>query len=518
VSLAPQSDDWVLETTSSPLGSGTRRDHTVRASRDTHVGRVSIPITELFLPGRILEQGYQSWSVVRRCEPGDFRPERADLPDTARGMHQADPDDAGHRVGGDQVLVTDWGVVGWLDGSRHFGTVTVDPGDGSVWATALLDDIPLAAGETVSLAPLWVAHGDPGDLYSECIGHWAAEGEARASAPAPVGWCSWYRYFGDVTPGDIRSNLAPCAAHGIELVQIDDGYQAAIGDWLDGAPGWEGEVERLAAEITAAGCQPGIWTAPFLVGESSRLYAEHPDWVARHHSGHPLRAAYNLDGWGGWTFALDTTVPEVLNHLRTTYAALTALGYRYHKIDFCYAAALVGERRDETKTRAQSLRAGLEAVRDGIGDDSFLLGCGCPFGPAVGVVDAMRVSADVAPRWEPEQHWPGYRESAPAAVNAIQASLLRAPMHRRLWINDPDCLLLTRLPTDERDRLADAVMAAGAFTVLSDDLATYGPDEWAVVDRVRAAMADRDRRLDIDDPFTSGETLVISGTKAGWRR
>ena len=33
------------------------------------------------------------------------------------------------------------------------------------------------------------------------------------------------------------------------------------------------------------------------------------------------------------------------------------------------------------------------------GDDAFLLGCGCPLGPAVGVVDAMRIGADVTPYW-----------------------------------------------------------------------------------------------------------------------
>jgi alpha-galactosidase len=431
-------------------------------------------------------------------------------------MHQACIGDAGARVGGDQFLVTDGGVAGWLGGTQHLGTVTVDPVDGSVVATALLDDISLAAGETFALDPLWVATGDPGPLYSEYVDLWAAsaEGGARAAGHAPVGWCSWYQYFASVTPDDIRRNLKLCAAHDIELVQIDDGYQSAIGDWFDAAPGWEGAVSALAVEIAEAGCRPGLWTAPFLAGENSRLYADHPDWVVRHHSGHPLRAAYNLEGWGGWAFALDTTQAEVLDHLRDLYARLTALGYGYHKIDFCYAAALEGSRHDSSATRAQALRAGLLAVRDGIGDDAFLLGCGCPFGPAVGIVDAMRVSPDVAPVWEPAASWPGYRESAPAAVNAIQASVLRAPLHRRLWINDPDCLLLTRLPAAGRDALVHAVAASGAFVVLSDDLEHYGADEWAIVDRVRAAIADRDRPLDIADPFA--DPIVVSGQAVGW--
>ena len=46
-----------------------------------------------------------------------------------------------------------------------------------------------------------------------------------------------------------------------------------------------------------------------------------------------------------------------------------------------------------------SVRAGFEAVRRGAGDDTFLLGCGAPLGPTIGVVDGMRIGPDVAPWW-----------------------------------------------------------------------------------------------------------------------
>ncbi len=225
---------------------------------------------------------------------------------------------------------------------------------------------------------------------------WGTTAGARISAPAPLGWCSWYQYFSAVTPADIRANLAGLAGRGFGLVQIDDGYQNAIGDWLTPAPEWKEGTAALAEEILHAGMEAGIWTAPFLLGANSETFRDHPDWAAVHEpSGHPARAMFNNGNWGGWALALDTTRPDVLDHLRRTFAALVDQGFRYHKIDFCYAAALPARRHDPALTRAQSLRAGLDAVRDGIGDDAFLLGCGCPFGPAVGVVDAMRVSADV---------------------------------------------------------------------------------------------------------------------------
>ena len=63
------------------------------------------------------------------------------------------------------------------------------------------------------------------------------------------------------------------------------------------------------------------------------------------------------------------------------------------------------------------MRAGYDAIRRGAGDDAFLLGCGAPLGPRVGVVDGMRIGADVAP-WldvpRTTSTGPGYADGEPA--------------------------------------------------------------------------------------------------------
>jgi alpha-galactosidase len=487
---------------------GTRVEWSVRndGNRTVFPERVGLAVDGA-QPRLVLEHGWQSWSAVRPCPPADTRPPRRDAPGWVRAMYLADPATAGERVAGDQFLLTDAGVVGFLGGAAHLGTVTVEPGGGVV-AWALLDGVPVEPGESRELEPVWVAGGDPGSCYSAYAEAWGRAAGARASAPAPVGWCSWYDFFGEVTPADVRANVELAAAHGIEVVQVDDGWQGVVGDWLSEAPAWAGgALGALAGEIAERGLVAGLWTAPFLAAENLR-----PGWAPRHESGRPLRAVWN-EAWGGWALALDTTRPDVLDHLRETYAALRAAGFAYHKVDFCYAAAMPGARHDPHQTRAQALRAGLLAVREGIGDDAFLLGCGCPFGPAAGVVDAMRVSADVAPYWDPPLAWPGFEECPPAARNAIAASLLRAPLHRRLWVNDPDCVLLRDTATDltpaQVERLAGAVLAAGGFTVVSDDLRRYGPAQWDALERLVAARAERDRPLDVEDPFAT--PLVVGG-------
>ena len=502
--------DLELEVRGADLDGGRRLDVVVRNPGRDVVALGDVVVRLAATPEQVLEHGHQSWSVVRRCSPKDVRPERADLPDWTRGTHLSRPDGAGAVVAGDQFLLTSEGVAGFLDARRHLGTVEAEL-DG-IAVRAMFDGVPLEPGAERALDPIWLADGDAGMRYSDFASLWGLTAGARMNARAPLGWCSWYQYFADVTPADVRANLEAIAGRGFEVVQIDDGYQRAIGDWRSLADAWSEGLAPMVHEIRHAGLQAGIWTAPFLAAPDSELLTAHPDWTSIHEpTGYPSKAAYNPGNWGGWALALDTTRPEVLEHLRETFAALTAEGFDYHKIDFCYAAALPASRYDATKTRAESLRLGLEAVREGIGDDAFLLGCGCPFGPAVGVVDAMRVSADVAPVWAPDNHWPGLAEAAPAAVNAIAASVLRAPMHRRLFINDPDCLLLrptdTRLDAGQRSFLAAVITGTGAFTLVSDDMRRYSDAEWGLLEALRSVHDDVDTLLDIDDPFA--DPLVV---------
>lgn len=512
--------DLEVAVQASDVDGGRRLDVVVRNGGRSVVALDDVVVRVAATPAQVLEHGHQSWSVVRRTPPQDVRPERTELPDWTRGTHFSRPDAAGIVVAGDQFLLTSDGVAGFLDARRHLGTVEAEPD--AVAVRAMFDGVPLEPGASREVEPIWLADGDPGTRYSDFASLWGLTGQARMNARAPMGWCSWYQYFADVTPADIRANLEAIAGRGFEVMQIDDGYQGAIGDWLSTSEAWSEGLAPLIHEIRHAGLQPGIWTAPFLAAADSEVLREHPDWTSTHEAtGYPSKAMYNANNWGGWALALDTTRPDVLDHLRETFAALTAQGFDYHKIDFCYAAALPARRHDPTKTRAESLRLGLDAVRDGIGDESFLLGCGCPFGPAVGVVDAMRVSADVAPVWAPDNHWPGIYEAAPAAVNAIAASVLRAPLHRRLFINDPDCLLLrpsdTRLDAGQRSFLAAVITGTGAFTLVSDDMRRYSDAEWGLLEALRSVHDDVDTLLDIDDPFAdpivvrsaAGTTLTV---------
>jgi len=156
---------------------------------------------------------------------------------------------------------------------------------------------------------------------------------------------------------------------------------------------------------------------------------------------------------------------------------VNAWGYTYLKLDFLYAGALEGIRYDPSMSRAQALRKGMEIIRDAAGKNTYLLGCGAPLGPMLGIVDGMRIGTDVAPDWEPkyfgiELLFPN-EPDIPSVKNAMHNTITRSVMHQRWWQNDPDCLLVresSNLTLAEVRTMASIIGMTGGLMLISDDM------------------------------------------------
>ncbi len=265
-------------------------------------------------------------------------------------------------------------------------------------------------------------------------------------APIPPGWCSWSYYFKYVTEADVIENLE--AAHRlslpIEIVQLDDGYETDIGDWLDVRPEF-GSLERVAERIREAGMRPGIWTAPFLVGPGSKLSREHPDWLVP-----------NSDAGTHWNRPmgiLDVTNPAAAEHLTNVFRTLAGWGFSYHKIDFPYAGAIPG---------LDEYREGMRLIREAVSAEAIILACGAPILPSIGLCDAMRIGPDVL------------QETADPQLDLeslLRTTGLRGWMNGRLWVNDPDCLV-ARPQVRDREAWAAHLEGYGGLAFSSDRLAT----------------------------------------------
>jgi alpha-galactosidase len=477
---------------------------------------------------RFLRQGWQSWSETGARElSGAGDPSFPSGP-WLRGFHHALGEPPADRAGWHEShLVSVVGVspsgpaclAGVLEAGRSFGLVYLRPVPGAVEIELELRlEVPLAPGEGRDPEPLRMALGRDASVlleaFAEELGRRAG---ARCAAPFRAGWCSWYHYFQAVDETALRRNLEEIALRRDELpvdvIQLDDGYQRAVGDWLETNARFPRGLAPLAAEIRDAGFTPGLWTAPFCVVPESRLFARHRAWCLRR--GPDLHRGLLHAEWsaGGFVYVLDPTREEVRAHLRRTFAALVGLGFDYLKLDFLYTAAMEADAYDPAPSRAERLRAGLEAIRAGAGPEAFLLGCGCPLGPAVGVVDGMRIGPDVAPSWgiEGAAAIAGIEATQPASRNALPNILARLWMHRRLWLNDPDCLMArssrTRLREDERRTLATAIAASGGMPVFSDDASELDPDARRLV-RETIVLA---RAVDVAAPRGVARALDLLG-------
>ena len=425
---------------------------------------------------RRYRHGYQSWTPTATLPVGERFPPEESVPQM---LDPTAPEDASHGV--TALLADDRALtLGFLDHSQFISRFEVaHDADGVHGVTACCpgDGVQLGGGERISLPTLRIdATRALPDALVAIADATADRMNARTPDDVPTGWCSWYHYFTDVTADDVRENLEALRAWDtpFDLVQVDDGYQTAFGDWRTLAAGFD-DMTTLVDDVQEAGHTPGLWLAPFYVQSDSTLAVEHHEWLVTT-DGDPVDAGPRH----GPMYALDTTHPDARAWLRETFSTIVDdWEFEYLKLDFLYAAALPGDRHEDV-TRAAAYRSGLELIREAVGDETFVLGCGALQGQSVGLVDAMRVGPDTAP------HWRANPSSQPAHENAIRNVLNRQWTHRRLWLNDPDCQLVrasTDLTNAERRSFAAIVSLLGGANVVSDRIADIGDTGRQLIER-----------------------------------
>lgn len=302
----------------------------------------------------------------------------------------------------------------------------------------------------------------------------------RLDSPSISGWCSWYQLYGYITEEVILDHLEGFATWKKSVnfpdmvFQIDDGFTPEMGDWLKVKPQFPSGMKPILDEIRSAGLTPGLWIAPFMVGNRSQLFHQHPDWVLQERgTGQPF-VQWKLYAENRWFkrseeyYILDATHPEAFEYLRSVFRTWKVeWGCEYFKTDFLYFGCAYGPEdvvyHTPGKTRIEIWRSVAEMIRQEIGD-SIWLGCGCPLWASVGLVDAVRISGDVGVQWHGDL----------AAESLLRDLVTRNFANHILWQIDPDCILLRNkfhhLTDLEVQSLAIFAGFSGGVVMTSDHL------------------------------------------------
>lgn len=363
----------------------------------------------------------------------------------------------------------------------------------------------LGAGESWELEELGRWRGaDAAALWTKLAARIETHHPRLAWAAPPEGWCSWYCFGPSVTAQQVRDNLEWIGKNApfLRYVQIDDGYQPAMGDWLETGAAFGGDIRSVLKEIKERGFEPAIWVAPFIAEAKSRLFREHPEWFMQAADGTPL--ASNQVTFGGWRrgpwYALDATNAGARAHLTRVFRTMNReWGCTYFKMDANFWGAMHGGRlRDPRATRIEAYRMGMQAIVEGAGP-SFLLGCNHPMWPSLGLIHGSRSSGDISRKWG-------------TIKKVSEENLRRAWQNGRLWWNDPDALvLLGALPEEEFLFHVAATLATGGMLLSGDDLTKMPAARLALLKKLRptGVAAQFDPELRVGRMALRGRELVF---------
>ena len=375
----------------------------------------------------------------------------------------------------------------------------------------------VAPGDARRTAPVIALSGPSGaGLMSGYGARWRDLLDRKPSRKPMTGWNSWDYYSGAVTRQALDENIAAGKAlfgNTLRVFGIDEGWERQWGRWEPNDK--FGDLADFCRHVKSEGAMPGIWTAPLLVNTYTPLFLEKPEWFAGRADGQLQTDTY---AYGPMAY-LDVTQPEVLDFVKGIFRRLKETGFEYFKVDFCHCILRADRFRDPAVGRNALIRRAFQAIREGIGDDAYLLSCGSPYESVVGLADAVRTTGDIHIYW-------GHvlRNAGSLAVKWW--------MQGNLWNCDPDFLVVrgpdTAEPPYGRRRLiaplgleagwlagrefnemeartyALLVHLAGGDVFLGDALAKLKPN---AVDILRRVLVPRANPAVPVDLFTSEQDL-----------
>lgn len=316
------------------------------------------------------------------------------------------------------------------------------------------------------------------------------------------GWATWDYYAYVFSGDDIYQNmealkkLDPAA----NLIQIDAGWYTIRGDYKT-RPSLAGNMKEVSDRIKGEEMIPGIWIDGFRANSDSEVCKKHPEYFLHDQDGKLIIEVRRTEGTDRDRVYFDYSHPGARAHIAERIRAIVNdYGFPYVKIDFMRFGLNKDILRnkptiksikanDPTITDVERMRLGLQAMREAVGPDNYLLGCSAVFGPCIGFVDGMRTGADVSPRYEafPERSLGNlghFYLSGKVFNGDIDYLTFRAAADEDEKVSKEEVKRGGNLTKNEIQMWADLNKLYGNCRLSSDNLLTLRPDRQALVKEV----------------------------------
>ena len=307
------------------------------------------------------------------------------------------------------------------------------------------------------------------DSYEEGLNNFYTDFK-KLNKKKMFGYSSWYNYYQDINEDIILRDLDALDDR-FDLFQIDDGYETFVGDWLDiDSKKFPNGLGEIVNKVHSKKMLAGIWLAPFVAEEKSKLFRERKDLFKRDEKGQFFKCGGN---WSGF-YALDLENKDAQEYIKESFKKYKDLGFDYFKLDFLYAAT---RPLYDGLTRAQVSAKYYKFLREIIGEDKIIDGCGASIMHSYNNFDYLRVGPDVSLKFNDVWFMKFFHRERISTKITLQNTIYRSIFNDHLFGNDPDVFLLrdNNIDLSLRQRQAIITIASlfGNLLITSDDIATY---------------------------------------------
>ncbi len=477
---------------------------------------------------RVFVNGYQSWSTSREYK-------KTDRQKGLMGLGAYFPVKKFTTIFGDYNFVDypnrtgifhshTYGYIRANDEMLLVGSLTERQGYTIIWYDLENNKLSIdkdVEGVTIDneyqLYSIYTAEGSYNEVFDR---YFRAMNISKPRISFLCGYTSWYNYFGDISQKIVERDLAGLTdkmGNNADIFQIDDGYQTAVGDWLIVDKNkFPNGMKYLADKIHSNGYKAGIWLAPFNAQRSSVVVKEHSDWLVKDEKGKPILSGI---AWGG-AYTIDFYNKDASAYIKDCFdTILNQWGYDLVKLDFLYSICMQPR---NNKSRGQIMCEAMDFLRECVGKDKYILGCGVPLGPSFGVVDCCRISCDVDLAFKDKFYIKHTNQEIINTRNAMNNTIFRRHLDGRAFANDPDVFFLRKnnlsrdddlslskgklkFTLEQKKLLAKINNMFGSVLFVSDNVGGYNDEQLKLLKQAFLPS----KALILDAEYVSNDEVVI---------